>query len=154
MKISVFFLALLHSAFLALQEPVPPKYSIHTKKLCQGDMMHLGSKGIKFKKVVSDSRCPRGGAITCIWAGEVKVLVEFYEDGKLKGEKVLKGSNISINDHEVVAGTGISIVDFFNQEKDLKISSIAVYPYPDGKSDISANEYSLDLQISEKMVTD
>lgn len=151
MKITLIILALFHSVFLVDQEdPELQKYNIHQKILCSGDTMELGAKRIKFKKVVSDSRCPNG--VTCIWAGEVQVLIEFYEDGELKGEKVISGSNISIGKNEVVAGTDISIAEFFNA-KGLKIKGIEVLPYPQANRKISPEEYSLNLEISEKVKT-
>lgn len=154
MKTAIIFLALFHSIFLIDQDSVTQKHNIHSQTLCIGEDMILGEgQSIKFKKVISDSRCPRGEAITCIWAGEVKILVEFYENGKLKGEKIITGSNTSINRNEVVAGTAISIADFFNVEG-LKISSVAVYPYPEAGYKISPEEYSLNLEISEKVETD
>ena len=138
MKISIFFLALFHSVFTVFQEPVPPKYNIYKESLCAGDVMQLGDKGIKFKKVVSDSRCPKN--VTCVWAGEVKILIEFYEDGKLKGEKIVAGSNNSIS-------------EFFKNEE-IEISQLNVYPYPETSSKILPEEYSVSIQISEKIEED
>ena len=151
MKISIIILALFHSVFLADQDPVTPKYNIHQQILCSGDTMYLGEKTIKFKKIVSDSRCPNG--VTCIWAGEVKVLIEFYEDGEFKGDKIITGSNISLGQNEVVAGTDISIAEFFNAEG-LKIKGVVVSPYPQANEKISPEEYSLNIEISEKVKTD
>ena len=89
MKYTLIILALFHSVFLTDQEPIPPKYNIHTSTLCVGDNLDFGNKSIKFKKVISDSRCPNAAGITCIWAGEVKVLFEFYDDGELQGKKII-----------------------------------------------------------------
>ena len=151
MKITIFFLALFHSVFLIDQEQETPQYNLHSKMLCMGDAMHLENRTIKFKKIISDSRCPRG--VTCIWAGEVKVLVEFYENGKLKGEKIVTGSNVMMNENEIVSSKDISLSEFFDVEN-LKISSVAVYPYPEAKHKISAEEYSVTLKVSEKIKAD
>ncbi|WP_051199639.1 hypothetical protein [Christiangramia echinicola] len=151
MKISLIILALFHSVLFADQDPVPPKYNIQQKILCAGDTMDLGNKAIKFNKIVSDSRCPNG--VTCIWAGEVKVLIEFYEDGEFKGDKVITGSNISLGQNEVVSGTDISIAEFFNV-KGLKIKGVVVSPYPQANEKITADEYSVNLEISERVETD
>ncbi|MFY7740668.1 MAG: hypothetical protein ACOVQC_09130 [Flavobacterium sp.] len=42
---------------------------------------------LKLKSVFNDSRCPEG--TTCIWAGEVSVIVEVYYDKKFVEEKTL-----------------------------------------------------------------
>lgn len=133
MKITIFFLALFHSVMMFNQDQDPPEYNIHSAILCTGDSLTFGENTIKFKKVVSDSRCPKGA--TCIWAGEVKVLVEFYEGGKFKGEKIITGSNISIS-------------DFFDI-KELNIRKFVVTPYPEVNYKISQGEYAMELSVSE-----
>jgi hypothetical protein len=49
----------------------------------------IAKKGyhLKLKSVFNDSRCPEG--TTCIWAGEVSVLVEVYNDKIFVEEKTL-----------------------------------------------------------------
>ena len=146
MKITIFFLALFHSVFLNNQDPVPQKYNIQEATLCMGDMLVLGDKEIKFKEVVSDSRCPK--AVSCIWAGEVKVLIQFYEDGKFKGDKIITGTNISIGASDIVAGANISIAEFFGTDE-LEIKKVVVTPYPEANYRISQEEYSVELLVSE-----
>ena len=148
MKITIIILVLFHSVLLTDQEPVPPKYNIHSGTLCIGDNLDFGNKSIKFKKVISDSRCPNVAGVTCVWAGEVEVLVEFYEDGRVQGEKIITGTNIEIGEYEIVSAVGISITEFFN-EKGLDITSVEVTPYP-GKEKISPEEYSVSLSIARK----
>ncbi|MCB7481804.1 hypothetical protein [Christiangramia sediminis] len=138
MKICIFFLALFQSVFILAQDSEPSNYNMQDATLCIGDIMQLDDKSIKFKKVISDSRCPKG--VTCVWAGEVKILIEFYEQGKFKGDKIITGSNISIE-------------EFFNV-KDLIIKTLVVYPYPEINEKISSEEYSLSLKISERVSTD
>lgn len=130
---TIFFLALFHSVMIFNQDQKPPEYNIHSAVLCTGDALTFGDRTIKFKKVVSDSRCPNGA--TCIWAGEVKVLVEFYEGGKYIGEKIVNGSNTSIT-------------DFFDIEE-LNIRKFVVTPYPEVNYKISQEEYAMELSISE-----
>ena len=108
--------------------------------------MVFGDKEIRFKKIVSDSRCPK--KVTCIWAGEVKVLVEFYEDGKLKGDKIITGTNISMGDNEIIAGANISLAEFFNNSE-FKIKKVVVTPYPEAGRKIGLEEYSVELSVSE-----
>lgn len=148
MKISIFLLALFHLVLMVDQDPVPPKYNIHNARLCIGDVMKLGNKTIKFNKVVSDSRCPKD--VTCIWAGEVKVLVEFYEDGEFKGERIISGSNISVAENEITSASNISIAGFFDVES-LDINYVVVTPYPEVNYKISQEEYSVELKVSEAL---
>lgn len=49
-------------------------------KLSAGELADLGMFSVKFIEVTQDSRCPRG--VTCVWAGQVKALVEITEKGK------------------------------------------------------------------------
>lgn len=147
MKITVIILALFHAVFLTDQEPASFKYNIHTETLCIGDNLEFGDYSIKFKEVISDSRCPRG--VTCVWAGEVKVLVEFYEDGQFKGDKVITGTNMEIGENEIVSEAGISLAEFFS-DKDLGITKVVVSPYP-GKNKISPEEYSVNLGVASKV---
>lgn len=59
--------------FTSVEEPLQDSPSLELKT---GEQAAIGNVTIKFKKVLSDSRCPRG--VTCIWAGEAKVLVAIY----------------------------------------------------------------------------
>jgi len=151
------FLTFLFSGAMICQEPEKPRIEIQTASLCIEDMMTVAGGAIKFKKVISDSRCPKGDAITCVWAGEVKILLEFYEDGKLTGEKIITGSNIlveeiykdvELEEERITANSNTSIAQFFNG-RDLAIERIVVLPYP-GTRKILPEEYSVNLTISEK----
>ena len=150
MKFEIILIALFSAVLMGNQDPVPPQYKIYGQILCIGDSIYMGNKSIKLEKIISDSRCPSGKGITCIWAGEVKILVKFFEEGKFMGEKILTWSNISINNDEIITGSNISIAEFFKTEG-LEISSVGVYPYPEGNHKITAEEYSIHLKISEKM---
>jgi hypothetical protein len=58
-----------------------------TTSLFPEQSLELEGKTIKFKKVISDSRCPSD--VTCIRAGEAKVLLEVFQDNRLVGEEIL-----------------------------------------------------------------
>ncbi|CAL68146.1 hypothetical protein [Christiangramia forsetii] len=160
MKIPIFFLVLIHLVFLAGEEQESTKYNTYNAQLCIGDRMNFGKKSIKFKGVISDSRCPKG--VTCIWAGEVKVLVEFYEDGEFKGEKIIVGSNILVDEmyvegevrkNKISTGSKIPVADFFSV-KDLFIDNVIVLPYPNISEKISPEQYRLNLKVSEEIEED
>ena len=113
-------------------------YTIHSANLCLGDALFFGNKSIRFKEIVSDSRCPK--EVTCIWAGEVEVLVEVFEDGVSKGEMVInRGSTL--------------LADLFGMAN-LKISGMQVEPYPTVERKIKPEEYNVNLSISEKTEND
>lgn len=150
MKITLILVVLYHSIFTLSQDPETPEYNFHNKLLCVGDTMFLGEKEIKFKQVISDSRCPKGNGITCVWAGEVTILVAFYNEGQFVGEKIIAGNNISKGQNEIISNTAISLAQFFDKEE-IKINGIAVSPYPEGRRKITPEEYSVNLQIAERV---
>ncbi len=69
--------------------------NVFNAQLQAGQAFSFNNNAVCFKEVVSDSRCPKG--VTCVWAGEARVLVDIYENGKLKEEKMLiiNGNNLS-----------------------------------------------------------
>ena len=71
--------------------------NVFNAQLQTGQAFSFNNNAVCFKEVVSDSRCPKG--VTCVWAGEARVLVDIYEDGKFKEEKmlVINGNNLSLN---------------------------------------------------------
>jgi len=111
------------------------------------------SRAIRFKKILSDSRCPTGDGVACIWAGEVTVLVAFYKDGEFIGEKILAGTNILAGNTEIVSKSDISLNEYY-QSKEINIRSVIVTPYPEKKHKISQEEYSVELLLSEKKESD
>ena len=85
----------------------------------------FGQAGVRFLKVVSDSRCPR--QVTCIWPGEAKVLLGIEFNGEYFEKEV------------VVSGGGAELPlteDFLMQVSRLR-------PYPQTAKGIAPEEYSL-----------
>lgn len=78
MKKLLLFSALLLSISLFAQTST----KITAKKCIPKKGYHL-----KLKNVLSDSRCPQ--ETTCVWAGEVSVLVQVYKDKKFIEEKTV-----------------------------------------------------------------
>jgi hypothetical protein len=111
----------------------PPKI---ITKLKVGNTVNFNTKSIKFLKVVEDSRCPSD--VTCIWAGQVKIVIGIYKDELLIKEKeLLFGANNINSDHI---------------KEVLKIDQKTVYsynisPYPSAKTPIIPSEYYLELLI-------
>ncbi|PTM11281.1 MAG: hypothetical protein DA407_01955 [Bacteroidetes bacterium] len=110
---------------------------INTVLLKLGEKVEQNGITIKFDDVITDSRCPKG--VTCVWAGEVVVLVTIYNDGKKSEQKKLTLSPTS----QLQDLTGnLYITDT------LKLTAINVFPYPDTKSKIDKKEYGLKVQIN------
>ena len=103
----------------------------------QGELLNFGNRSLKFKEVISDSRCPVN--VTCIWEGEAKVLVEIFENGRFLEEKVLlvNSKNSSLN--------------FLSEAVAYSISGIDLMPYPTVQSKSTKPEYSLKMRVSEKL---
>lgn len=103
----------------------------------QGELLNFGNRSLRFKDVISDSRCPIN--VTCIWAGEAKVLVELFENGKFIEEKILlvNSKNSSLN--------------FLSEAVAYSISGIDLMPYPKVQSKNTKPDYSLKIMVSEKL---
>ncbi len=90
-----------------------------------GQDLLFGQTKVRFLKVISDSRCPR--QVTCIWAGEAKVLLGI----ELKGEYFER--------EVVISGSGAELPlaeDFLMQVSHLR-------PYPETAKGIDPRQYCL-----------
>lgn len=114
------------------QENVSNVFNI---QLNPGETFGVNNNSICFKEVLSDSRCPKN--VTCVWAGEARVLVDIYENGILKEEQlvVINGNDLALN---LVLGS-----------KEYAISGFQLYPYPSINVSVPKDEYRLNLKISE-----
>ena len=102
----------------------------------QGELLNFGNRSLKFKDVISDSRCPKN--VTCIWAGEAKVLVEIFENGRFLEEKIL------------LVNSKNSTLNFLSEAVAYSISGIDLMPYPTVQSKNNKPVYSLEMRVSEK----
>lgn len=103
-----------------------------TQKKC------LTKKGFNLvlKEVVSDSRCPKG--VTCIWAGEVSVIISVYKNSKL------------VEDHTMVflMKNGDENKQWFAKylpEKQKNIKIFSVLPYPKEGVKIDPKDYFIKI---------
>jgi len=133
MKYLAVFLFLFISSLSNAQET--PEL-LHSSILLEGDLFSLGKVSVVFKEVISDSRCPK--KVTCIWAGEAKVLLEIYENGKFLENRIV--SSAAGNNVQQFSAAGI----LYN------ISGFQLLPYPEVHSKKIKPEYSLRLSLSEK----
>lgn len=111
--------------------------NIFSASLCLGDELNFGDRRIKFREIISDSRCPSNPIVTCIWAGQVRVKVDVYEKRKFVGS---------------VEFSGIQSIDhLFSNSKELKISLVNVKPYPVNPGKIPAEDYMVSFRLTEVM---
>lgn len=68
--------------------------------------------------VFDDSRCPEN--VQCIWAGEVSVIVEVYNDKKFVEEKTITFNSKNREENNL----------WFSKYYSGKIKSVGVLPYP------------------------
>lgn len=103
-------------------------------KLMYGHMVSFGDTQIKFKSVITDSRCPKG--VRCVWAGEAKVLVEVYKNEKLDLERELTFTAINRD---------LAILD----TESLQVKALRLQPYPITMTSKNIEEYYLVLGMQE-----
>lgn len=134
MKKSILFLFMMISSLVLAQSPKSQKvkYVNIKQKVCPNQ------KGFQLvlKAVVSDSRCPEG--VTCIWAGEVSSVVSVYKDSKWIEDTTLVFSMKNEEDNKKWFVNNLP-------EKQKKIKSISVLPYPKEGSKINPEEYHLKI---------
>ena len=128
---------LLVSPFLQAQDSTAVE--IHFSSLGVGEVLRLGEKTIKFKELISDSRCPQD--VTCIWAGEAKLLFEVFENGKLNGEEVVVISG---------GGTAMGILKEYFPEESYSFIAYNLEPYPKTTRKVKPSAYRLELEAREK----
>tara|TARA_R100000935_G_C2834599_1_gene167323 strand:+ start:356 stop:769 length:414 start_codon:yes stop_codon:yes gene_type:complete len=103
-----------------------------------GDLFSFENKSIQFKKVISDSRCPKD--VTCIWAGEAKVMIAILENGKIIEEKL-----VTLNGQNKIDLSFLDLKDVFS------LKALDLIPYPVSTRKIKDSEYSLKIQLNKKM---
>lgn len=93
----------------------------------------VNNMSVTLLKVLSDSRCPIG--VTCIWAGEAKVLVEVITNGKKEKKEVFITSNGLTKSSSFIASDG-----------EFNINAIDLLPYPEEGKAVS--EYVLKISVT------
>ncbi|PKP27148.1 MAG: hypothetical protein CVU03_01010 [Bacteroidetes bacterium HGW-Bacteroidetes-2] len=87
---------------------------------------------IYFKEVLEDSRCPSG--VTCIWAGQAKVVIEVKEKGKLLSQKeIIFGQT---KEGEI---TNKTLFDYGN----YRLKAFSIEPYPEYEKITDVTTYTL-----------
>jgi hypothetical protein len=93
---------------------------------------------IKFVDVLTDSRCPKD--VTCVWAGQVVVLVDIMQDNTLieQRELIFQPGKEDNKEWMLLFSSG-----------DIKISAYDVLPYPKSRDKIKKEDYYLQLEIED-----
>ncbi|WP_146128767.1 hypothetical protein [Salegentibacter salegens] len=108
----------------------------HYAQTYVGEAFHFDGKTIRFKEVLSDSRCPSD--VTCVWAGEAKILIEIFKNEKLVGEEII--SSLSQE---------LSLAKFF--QGNFSLNAIALTPYPKTSRKIKTSDYRLKFKVTEML---
>ena len=88
---------------------------------------------LKMKSIPSDSRCPEN--LTCIWAGEVTVIIEVYDNKQFLEEKTLTFNSKYSEENNL----------WFSKYYSNTIKSIAVLPYPKEGVVVKANQQYISI---------
>lgn len=135
MRVLFFLIIIIGFQNISAQETNPVEAPKIVTKLKIGEQMNFTHKNIKFIKVLEDSRCPEG--VSCIWAGQAKIVVGIYEADKLIEEKVfILGTNTKDEDKKVA------------KLEDASISVHQLSPYPKPGVKPKPNGYSLELIVN------
>lgn len=134
MRFTIVICFLLLPLSISAQEEQQVK--LYSSSLEVGDYLIFRDNSLRFKEVISDSRCPKD--VTCVWAGEAKILVELYRNGSFLKEKILTLSNSTIP------------LEFSVQGVNYSINKMVLYPYPTTK--LVDPDYSLEIMIVEEVI--
>ena len=115
---------------------IPVNRKVQISKVNFGKTLYFGEVSIVFEKVISDSRCPKN--VTCVWAGEAKVLVAISIKGKLIERKELIFYPSRVVDEKA---------NIIYKSEDFQISGIGLFPYPETSNKIANKEYCLEIKV-------
>ncbi|MGB1307389.1 MAG: hypothetical protein ACPG6B_00665 [Oceanihabitans sp.] len=142
MKYFFFVLSICFSGLVFAQDSIPVSV-VETprivKKLAIGKSMLVDNYEVKFVKVIEDSRCPTN--VSCVWAGQVKVLVAILEKGVVKEEKQITLSTKIPFKNRI--GNLISL-------ENTMVSGYNVFPYPEYGSKINPEDYYLQVGVEKE----
>lgn len=132
MKLSV-FVAIFLLTFLSIAAQPEQKVIVLNQefKLKIGESAKAPRDGLKveFDSVATDSRCPKG--VTCVWAGNAKVLLKVTKDGG-------KPESVELN-----TNTNPKTSRYLEYELTLK----ELKPYPESDTTIKSSDYEATLTV-------
>lgn len=115
----------------------PVNQDFQISKINFGETLQLGEVSIVFKKVISDSRCPKN--VTCVSAGEAEILVAISKNYKLIEQKVLVFYAMDVANDKA---------NIIYKSENITISGLRLFPYPETSMKIEKNDYCLELKLN------
>ena len=112
-----FFLLLLLCTTIVFSQDQPVDVPKIVVKVPMGETVQFEKASVRFIKVLEDSRCPKD--LTCVWAGQAKILVEIIENGKSAVQK------------EILFKAGVESNLLTSETYTLKGVSLSPYPTSD-----------------------
>ena len=134
MKKVVTFLFIVFSSIAIAQNDTVAKQKF--SKVKQNSCIKGEGYKLLLKEVLTDSRCPKG--VTCIWAGEVSVIVSVYKDSEFIEDKKLI---FSTNNDTANLNWIIPYLD----ETQSRINSLTIAPHPNVGKVIKPKDYYLEI---------
>jgi hypothetical protein len=137
-------LALCVLAFIACGATAKKVGARKTVRLNQNFVLRVGQEVtvadqklyVKFVSVPEDSRCPKG--VNCIWAGNVRVLVQVTKIGSKPARLEL-----NLNPRDFPDGESA-------ESGNYRIKLVGVEPYPVIDQELTAKDYTVTLKVSKK----
>lgn len=132
MKRSVFVAVLLLAFASIAAQPGKRVIALEQEfKLKIGESVEAPREGLKieFDSVAEDSRCPKG--VTCIWAGNAKILLKVKKDAA-------KPASMELN-------TNINPKTCRYLEYELSLREVK--PYPEADATIKSSDYEITLTV-------
>jgi hypothetical protein len=105
-------------------------------KLEFGKTVQINTYELKFVRVLTDSRCPKN--VTCVWAGEVTVLVDVFKNGKFVSKKTLNFGRASYSNRD--------LLNLISTEE-IQVAGFSVLPYPVDGVKIKDEDYYIQLEV-------
>ena len=119
-------------AFAQKQQIAKQNYS----KIKQNSCIKGEGYKLLLKEVLTDSRCPEG--VTCVWAGEVSVIVSVYKDSKFIEEKTMVFT-------KTVDAENIKWINSYLNDSKRVTNSLTIGPYPNVNKVIKPQDYYLQI---------
>lgn len=109
----------------------------YIQKVNYQEEMTVGDVTVVFEGVLVDSRCPK--AVTCVRAGEAKILVSIYEGDELIEEKEL----IFQADGSISEETNL-----IYSTEELRLLAVGIEPYPVYPDSLKKIDYSIEIKVN------
>lgn len=118
--------------FCQAQENAKAKPPVIVEKVYQGEQITNGNYTVCFEKVIVDSRCPSD--VTCIRAGEAKILINITKDGTTKSKTIEVPNSPKQVKNSVEMG-------------EVTLEVYGLQPYPTSKSIGKEKKYYLQVKF-------